>query len=381
MKPHIAPKYGEYVDLTATVTFTEEELSPDNAFFSFLFHEPEPGVDITLDSFDFFLPSESSYPDPNALCDELVFNGNAEGNGFNPYPFITTSSSEKLLVIEEDGNKFFRLANRNDWRRSIEYKLDTTCLTRGVTYMISSRVRYRHSEGFVGGYESYFWYIDFERASDGVWKERKIVNCEPQSAADGWVTCSGVFIVDEEMAESMEAELKMQIGNSRDGGKYDLDYDDISISYHQGYVDELVVDSDDVSCWGPGAETHITTATYYSTASEKSNGFESQIASTVDNGDGTTIIQLDKATTLPIISEEDNSGYAVDIALLSRNVIVQGESGEDKKGGYMQVFHTSMIAQTIQGVEFKNMGRYAEVDKFVSDMFSKKRSTNCTFIY
>ena len=341
MKPHIAPRYGEYVDFTTTVTFTEEELSPNNAYWALLFHEPEPGVDITLDSFDFFLPHASSYPDPDALCEELILNGNAENNGFSPYPMVTTSSSQLLLVMQKDnGNKFWRLANCGGYRNSIEYELDITCLTRGVTYEISSRVRYNHMKGFVGGYESYHWYIDFERASDGESVERKIVTCDPQSAAEGWVTCSGLFMIDEEMAESTEAQLKMAIDNSRDGGKYDLDYNDIRISYHQGYTDELVVDTDDASCWGAGADVHVTTASFYSSSSIKSNGFESQIASTVDNGDGTMSILLDKAATLPVITQEENSDYAVDIALLSRNVVVKGESGEDKRGGYMQILHT-----------------------------------------
>ena len=137
------------------------------------------------------------------------------------------------------------MLSEGGYKNSIQYVMDTTCLTRGVTYKMSSRLRYRHSEGFVGGLESYYWYFDFERASDGAWIERRILRCNPQSAADGWVTCSGLFMIDEEVSESTKAYLRMAIDNSRDGGRYDLDYDDISISFHEGYVDELVVDSND----------------------------------------------------------------------------------------------------------------------------------------
>ncbi len=31
---HKAPKYGEWVDFTHTITFTEEELSPDNPYLT-----------------------------------------------------------------------------------------------------------------------------------------------------------------------------------------------------------------------------------------------------------------------------------------------------------------------------------------------------------
>ena len=326
----------------------------------------EKGIDITLDSFDLFLPSEASYPDPNALCEELILNGDAEDNGFNPYPMVSAYSQEKLKIIEEDGNKFWRIFDRHYYKSSVKYSLDNTCLTRGVTYVMSSRVRFHHSAGFVGGSEPFSWYIDFKRASDGSWDEREIVNCDAQSVEDGWMTCSGEFMVDAEISEALEADLKMKFVNSRDGAKYDLDFDDLSIRYQKGYVNELVVSNEATSCWGNDADVHVTTSTYYSQSSKKSNGFQSQINAVVDNGDGTSNLTLSDAAILPIISKEENSDYAIEIALLSRNIIIEGDEGEDNKGGYMQVLHTPSIAQKIQGVEFLNMGRMGEEDKFVS---------------
>ena len=35
---HIAPKYGEYVDLYSTITFTEEQLSPTNAYYAMMIY-------------------------------------------------------------------------------------------------------------------------------------------------------------------------------------------------------------------------------------------------------------------------------------------------------------------------------------------------------
>ena len=275
-------------------------------------------------------------------------------------------STQRLTIIEEDGNKFWRLFDRDYYKSSINYRLNKVCLTRGLTYTLSSKVRFHHSDGFVGGSEKYNWFIAFKRISDGRYIERDIVNCDAQSIKDGWVTCSGDFIVDEEISETLEAVLTMRIGNSRDGSKYDLDFDDISIRYNKGYVSEFVVDNGDVSCWGNDADVHVTTSTYYSQSSKKSNGFQSQINAVVDNGDGTSNLTLSDAAILPIISKEENSDYAIEIALLSRNVIIEGDEGEDDKGGYMQVLHTPSIAQKIQGVEFLNMGRMGEEDKFVS---------------
>ena len=326
----------------------------------------EKGIDITIDSFDLFLPDETSYPDPNDLCYDLILNGDAEANGFHPYPMYSAYSNNQLIKVEENGNKFWRLFDRNYYKSSISYDLNDICLTQGLTYLFSSKVRFHHSKDFVGGSEPYVWYIDFKRISDGKWIERDIVECAAQSVKDGWVTCSGDFMIDKEMAEASELQVKMRFKNSRDGDKYNLDFDDIFIRYHKGYVSELVVDNQDVSCWGNDADIHVTTSTYYNHDSRKPPGLQSQIISLVNNGDGTATLELSEAATLPIISSEENSDYAAEIALLSRNVIIKGDEGEDNKGGYMQVLHTSNLAQNIQGVEFQNMGRRGEVDRYVS---------------
>ena len=318
-----------------------------------------------MDSFEIFLPSESSYQDPNALCGELVMNHNAEDNGLNPYPMKVVIGSHRVKVMEEkNGNKYWTIHNRQNHRASISVPLDVQCLTRGVTYKLSAKVRYRLTDGFVGGSEPYYWYMRYQRLSNNAWYERRIVDCDAQSAADGWVTCTGEVIIDEMLSDVKAANIRMGLFNSRDGGKYEIDYDDVSFKYYKGYIDELVVDSGDSSCWGDDSDVHVTSATHYN--NHERNGGYSQIQSHVANGDGTTNIQLREALTLPIISVEENEDEAVEIALISRNIQIQGDDDEDNKGGYMQVLHTPDVAQVIQGVEFVNMGRMGEVDRFVS---------------
>jgi hypothetical protein len=254
----------------------------------------------------------------------------------------------------------------------VKYQLDTNFLIRGVTYTFSSKFLHHLSEGFVGGSEPYYWYINFKRASDNIWVDQYIVNCDAQSVDDNCVSCSSEFTIDEDLSETSEAYLLMGLNNNRDGHKYDLDFDDISIRYHKGYVSQLVVDSGNASCWGDGADVHVTSATYYSWAMEKGNGLLSPIKSLTENNDGTANLQLNVAPTLPIISEEDNKDYAVEIVLISRNIQVDGDDDEYQKGGYMQVLHMPDISQTIQGVKFGNiMGRKSEVDRFVSDVITQ----------
>ena len=322
----------------------------------------EEEVDITMDSFEIFLPDESSYADPNALCDELVYNGDAEGNGFNPYPMGASIGHERIQVIEEHGNKFWRLVNRENRYSSIDYTLNVGCLARGVWYRLSAKVRFNAKEGFVGGSDGYYWYILYRKPSHW-WIEHRIVHCDAQSIEDGWVTCSGDFIIDEDVSEGAEARLRLAHWSEEAMG-YNLDFDDISIRYLEGYVDEIVVDSNDVSCWGNGSDVHITSATYYN--NHRDNGSFSQIHNHTDNGDGTTNIQLKEASFIPMISVDENEIDAVEIAILSRNIRVLGDNDEDNKGGYMQVLHTPNVAQVISGIEFINMGRLGEEDRFVS---------------
>ena len=328
----------------------------------------EQGVDITIDTFELSLPSLSSYPDPSAPCEELVQNGDAESNGFNPYPMTASKSNEEIQILEENGNKFFSLSNRGAQSSSIKYSLDTSCLTRGVSYIFSSRMRLHLTPGFVGGAEKMYWFIEFKN-TDGGSSTKEIVNCDAQSVSDGWVTCTGIFMIDEKLslARGSTASLRMSFKNIRDGEKYDVDYDDISIRYHQGYVDELIVESSDVSCWGSGADVHVTPAIYYQ-SSYAGSDLSTQIQNVTNNGDGSSSLMLKNAATLPIVSEENDYKTAVEVVLLSRNLIIEGDAdGGSGRGGYMQVLHTPNIPQTIEGVRFVNMGRKAEVDKFVSD--------------
>jgi len=73
---------------------------------------------------------------------------------------------------------------------------------------------------------------------------------------------------------------------------------------------------------------------------------------------------LSEIPTIPILSTVDSLEFKTDVALLSRNVKIYGAKGEESKGAYMQVLHTPNISQLVLGVEFVNMGRLSELDRF-----------------
>ena len=64
----------------------------------------------------------------------------------------------------------------------------------------------------------------------------------------------------------------------------------------------------------------------------------------------------------------------VEVALLTRNIKILGENSADNgeqckpptcTDGYLQVLHTTGVAQVIEGVEFDNMGQQGGLNRFL----------------
>ena len=65
---------------------------------------------------------------------------------------------------------------------------------------------------------------------------------------------------------------------------------------------------------------------------------------------------------MPPISRRDDDNFAVEVALLSRNILFEGarDEADSLLGGHLIVFHTPNVAQLLSGVEFVNFGRQGE---------------------
>ncbi|KAL7487337.1 hypothetical protein ACHAW6_012934 [Cyclotella cf. meneghiniana] len=67
-----------------------------------------------------------------------------------------------------------------------------------------------------------------------------------------------------------------------------------------------------------------------------------------------------------VVSNMNEPVMGVEIALLSRNIKIEGDAGGTAlQGGYFQVFHTPGTAQTIEGVEFTNIGQQQGKNRFL----------------
>ena len=81
------------------------------------------------------------------------------------------------------------------------------------------------------------------------------------------------------------------------------------------------------------------------------------------------VIELAEAPFDPIVSEVDSADFAAEVALVSRNVKIQGEVVDDSSiGAYLMILHTQAHVQTIEGIEFTRMGQLEKEDRFVSSL-------------
>ena len=126
-------------------------------------------------------------------------------------------------------------------------------------------------------------------------------------------------------------------------------------------IDTLVVQNSVKYKWAPGAELLITSHTQ-----EWNQHQVKTIQSITDSPSqpGYVEIKLDSFIPLPTTLKE-SSKYAVEVALLSRNIVFEGGPDSDyTRGGQLVVFHTPFVAQILEGVEIKNFGQQGYLGRY-----------------
>lgn len=103
--------------------------------------------------------------------------------------------------------------------------------------------------------------------------------------------------------------------------------------------------------WGVGAEILITSHTM---------NYDDQQTATIAGveslGNGRVQLNLDVAIRRPTTSVE-TTDFAVEVALLSRNIVFTTEGLKSDDGGHFWVIHTPEVAQTIEGVDIRGFGQ------------------------
>ena len=77
------------------------------------------------------------------------------------------------------------------------------------------------------------------------------------------------------------------------------------------------------------------------------------------------VIVLDSDILKPI-TQVDNEDFAVEVALLSRNVVFEGATDDPNElhGAHLIVFHTPEVIQKLEGVEFVNFGQQGNLGRY-----------------
>jgi hypothetical protein len=122
-------------------------------------------------------------------------------------------------------------------------------------------------------------------------------------------------------------------------------------------ADTIVLDS--ATNWAIGAEILITSHTR-----EWNDHQVRKISQVSKLANGKISLKLNQTIVRPTTVIED-ARFATEVALLSRNVLIQG--GTDANvwhGGHFVVHHTPGVVQWIEGIEFRNMGQQGKLGRY-----------------
>ena len=126
--------------------------------------------------------------------------------------------------------------------------------------------------------------------------------------------------------------------------------------------DTIFVPQSIVGKWSVGAEILITphTLVWNAVQVRRIQSISTFFASMTGNVALTLNETILRPTTL-----KESADFAVEVALLSRNIVFQG--GPDAvtdHGGHFMVMNTPAVVQTIEGVEFRNFGQQGELGRY-----------------
>lgn len=242
-------QYGEWFTISQVWQFSEEHIG-DNVIESvWVLENNEAGTTLSMDEFIFELPSSRSFPAVNDVCSELVINGDAEstdGNGFAFYPMYSSRSYNWEPTITEEMssngsiNKFYRASNRRWHSDSIRFTMANGCFVQAMTYSISLRVRVSSDTPV-----SYYVQLKGPKADGSGWMHKSPLHCPAQTKSDGWVTCSGPYVIEDDLtSDVMEGDIHFEVilDYKIDNGPIwtTVDYDDISMSFVSGVSTTVV---------------------------------------------------------------------------------------------------------------------------------------------
>ena len=131
-------------------------------------------------------------------------------------------------------------------------------------------------------------------------------------------------------------------------------------------VTDLIVERSVLNGWSAGAEILITSHT-----KEWDNQHERTILGVYDDyqhDPNYVRLSLDLPLShVPTSMRRDSVDFAVEVALLSRNIVIEGASGDGdipNHGGHVWFMQTPHVQQKMVGVELRNMGQQGSLGRY-----------------
>ena len=101
---------GQWITWTDVISFPAEFLKGDDEDFGAIaVNGMETDVDVSIDSFEISLPPKEYYPDPEAVCDELIVNGDSSFSPFYTYPIFSHDPQEKFHISSDASGNYITM--------------------------------------------------------------------------------------------------------------------------------------------------------------------------------------------------------------------------------------------------------------------------------
>ncbi|KAL3906393.1 MAG: hypothetical protein SGILL_009288 [Bacillariaceae sp.] len=310
----------EWHSYQTTVQFDDIMTDPAQTSSLSLYIAPFSDVD-AIDIDDFQIELAPAIHFEGRSCQSLLSNGDADESGGHVYPFYPTGGVS--AVVDDGASSFFRSSLRTStWPSILSQEIAPECLAKAAVYSFSAKVRVDSADP-----RQVSFAIDAGAGAGNL-----IANCPPSSNNE-WVTCSGDIRISEELAAVTSPRLYTRV---LDDEGSTVDIADISLTYSGGRITKLTLEDPTgiVECWGSDAEILITSHTIQHE--------DSQVA-VIESVSSSGIITLKEPIFRPM-SMEDDSMTAVEVALLTRNILLtaaEDDTASPLDGGHLMVMHTS----------------------------------------
>ena len=334
----------------ATVTFTKHELDSRNIYQLLQLRGAPAMYDIYMDNVTLTTPPASLVPNPSIVCNNnLVMNGDAEGNEIHPYP-MEAWGGQLTVNTSGTGNHAFMMTERTSDQHALSYYLAApNCIETGAHFHISAQFFAVSKYEPVGMRIKY--QVSFHNGLSGTY-----IASECPSSKSEWRQCENYFSITDQIDPSKIEKVRFWF-ETIDAPAVDYLVDDFELTLSKQPKSGLLVPGHGiVDCWDEGAEILITSHTIHTTDSQVRRLAHAPIPTGLN---GMVRLELNESIVFPVTKQHDEGLFAVEVALLSRNIRFESPQDEDDPliGGHFMVLRTPDVVQHIEGVEVVNFGQ------------------------